>query len=220
MHNGLVLITLFGLGLLHGLGPDHCLAIATLAGSGPGRTRRALGVSVRFGVGHTVALASAALASVLLGFVIPAAWEARFEVLGGLVLIGLGAWSLATGKLLLHRHTHHHGTAAHEHLHLHVNGRTHVHETHKRWETAFGALFGMSGVRGLVLVLPLTAGASVSLACLGVLLFGMGVIFSMVTFGVFTALAADLMGRAERAVQVFVAGMALVVGAYWVAAHV
>src|SRR5688572_2990446 len=91
------------LGFLHGLGADHLMAIAALT-TGPGgeaavalpaRRARALGVAVRFAIGHALLLAVVAGALVALGWSLPVIVERSGEMLGGVLLVvmgGAGLW--------------------------------------------------------------------------------------------------------------------------------
>ncbi|HEY0839194.1 MAG TPA: hypothetical protein VGD74_03310, partial [Vulgatibacter sp.] len=118
-HPLLAIAGLFGLGLLHGVGPDHLAALGTLA-SRRGSVRDAIGVALRFGAGHAGVLAAGAVASLALGLVIPEAFERAAELFGGSLVALLGAAAVVEAMgLRVHRHPH--GDAHdHDHLHLHV----------------------------------------------------------------------------------------------------
>lgn len=211
------LAMLFGQGLLHGVGPDHCLAIGALASRGG--LREALRVSVRFGVGHTVVLALLAFLAALAGVVIPAAWESRLEVVGGVSLLALGIWTLASkGDAVPHIHAD--GTA---HAHTAPDAETTTKAATPGWMSGLaGAVFGLSGVRALVLVLPLAVRQHGATLALGVLLFGVGVVLSMVAVGFVTqraAKAASQRASIERGLRVLVGGASVLCGAWWVVDH-
>ncbi len=215
------LISLFGQGLLHGLGPDHCLAIAALSTSGGGM-RRAAGVSLRFGVGHTVVLAAGALVAAVTGLAIPARWESTLEVVGGVSLLALGCWTVLSKRALL-PHSHG-GLAAHTHG---DEGAQHDHGgavippwAGGRFQTLAGAVFGLSGVRGLLMLLPLMARERTASLLLGVLLFGAGVVLSMFGVGWFAQRAATAALRWERGLRVPVGVASMLCGAWWVVSHV
>jgi nickel/cobalt exporter len=213
----IVLGSLFGQGLLHGVGPDHCLAIGALASRGG--LRRALAVSVRFGVGHMAVLGALATATVVAGVVIPARWESALEVLGGASLLVLGCWTLLSG--VASDATHHHG-----------EGVMHAHDVVERGPRAgvvagakgpfpllAGALFGLSGVRSLVLALPLMAQHDPGVLVAGVLLFGCGVLLSMVLVGYLTQRVATAAHRAERVLRALVGLASMACGAWWMIDH-
>ncbi len=215
------LLSMFGQGLLHGLGPDHCLAIGALSAGGRGGLREAATVSLRFGVGHTLVLAAGALAAAVTGVMIPARWESTLEVVGGLSLLALGVWTVLSRRGQV-AHTHLDGTV---HAHADGDARSHAHtDSHGsvdgRAQTLAGALFGLSGVRGLVLLLPLMARDRAWALALGVVLFGAGVVASMFAVGWFTQRATVAARRWERGLRVPVGVASMVCGAWWVVSHV
>ncbi len=215
------LLSLFGQGLLHGLGPDHCLAIGALSTAGGGM-RQAAGVSLRFGVGHTVVLAAGALIAAVTGLAIPERWESALEVVGGVSLLILGCWTVLSKRALIpHTHgglgTHTHGAAGHTHDHEGVVIPTWA---GGRFQTLAGAVFGLSGVRGLLLLLPLMARQRTVSLLLGVTLFGAGVVLSMFAVGWFAQRAAGAAKLLERGLRVPVGVASMLCGAWWVVSHV
>ncbi len=216
----IVLGSLFGQGLLHGVGPDHCLAIGALASRGG--LRRAVAVSVRFGLGHMAVLGVLATAAVIAGVVIPARWESALEVVGGASLLALGCWTLLRGVPI--DSTHHHG-----------DGVTHAHDLAEHDSSTdaaaarvskgpvpllAGALFGLSGVRSLVLALPLMVQRNPAVLVAGVALFGLGVLLSMVLVGYLTQRIASAAHRIERGLRVVVGLSSMACGAWWVIDHI
>jgi len=214
------LLSMFAQGVLHGLGPDHCLAIGALAAAGGG-FRRALGLSVRFGLGHTFVLALGAVLAGLAGVMIPERWEAALEVLGGAALLALGCWTLLSRR----------GAVPHAHggvVHTHEGDRQHSHDgidvevtppTGGRFATWMGALFGLSGVRGLLMLIPLMGRDRAVMLSVGVLLFGLGVVASMVAVGWFATRAAATARRWEHGLRVPVGLASVLCGAWWVVDH-
>jgi nickel/cobalt exporter len=215
------LLTLFGQGILHGLGPDHCLAIGALSAAGGGM-RQAAGVSLRFGVGHTVVLASGAVVAAVTGLAIPARWESGLEVVGGVSLLALGCWTVLSKRALLpHAHgafsSHTHGAEGHTHDH---EGAVIPSWAGGRFQALAGAVFGLSGVRALLLLLPLMARERTASLVLGVALFGAGVVLSMFAVGWFAQRAAATARRWERGLRVPVGVASMLCGAWWVVSHV
>src|SRR5688572_22365193 len=102
------------------------MAIAALSVGGAAETAavqrsRALGVAVRFAVGHALLLALGATALIALGWSLPVMFERAGEVLGGMLLIvlgGIGLWGVRAGRIYGHSHEHGNGPAAHWHLHI------------------------------------------------------------------------------------------------------
>lgn len=213
----LALATLFGLGLYHGVGPDHCLAIGALAARGG--MRSALWVSVRFGFAHSLVLGLCAVLATLLGVAVPARWESALEVIGGLSLFALGIWSVFSARALvphLHEHPHtHDGIASHRHS----PSEAHTHEHNGSLASLAGAVFSLSGVRGLLLLLPFVMRQRPGLAALGVSAFGLGVVCSMIAFGWVTQRVASATARIERGLRMSVGVASMVLGSYWVFDH-
>jgi hypothetical protein len=76
MEEVLLLASALVLGFLHGLGADHLMAIAALSigatGEAPAlRRARAMGVAVRFAIGHALLLALGAGGLIVLGWSLP-----------------------------------------------------------------------------------------------------------------------------------------------------
>lgn len=197
-----ILGTLFGQGMLHGVGPDHCLAIGALASRGD--LRRSLAVAARFGAGHTLMLGACAAVAGVAGVAIPAAWESRMEVLGGLSLLALGVWTLLR-------------STAHGHGHAHGDDHTHADEGWR--ESLAGAVFGLSGVRGMLMALPFVVQRDRVLTALGVALFGLGVVASMLAVGWVAQRVAGASTWLERALRTAVGVASVLLGAWWVVDH-
>jgi hypothetical protein len=212
------------LGFLHGLGADHLMAIAALATDRrTGRTdTRIVRTAVGFALGHMLVLGAGVVLAVAFGLVLPAAFTAGAERLGGLLLVGLGTiglWGVFSGR-------------AYGHLHQEEDGRTrwHVHfgthhphpHMHSRVPTVLGAVFALSSLRALMLLEPFGASAAQALTLPVLLalnmLFGLGILLSMSLFGVLLARvlslrSIDTLGRAAAAI---VAVASVLLGAYWI----
>ena len=222
---------MLALGFLHGLGADHLMAIAALSLAtplGPARYARAFGLALRFAVGHAALLALGAGLVLFFGWQIPVRFEQGGEFLGGCLLIALGlvvGWLTWSGRLYVHTHVHEEGEErAHRHWHLHV-GRRHSHRAsiHTVLPGVLGAVFAVSGLRALMLSLPLwsTAGGANhfwSLLFL-VTIFALGILISMSLFGIVLAhTLADrrMTGRVARVSAAATALSSLALGIYWI----
>lgn len=218
------------IGVLHGLGPDHCAALASLLvrdGQSHGTAR----LSLKFGLGHALALGGLGLAAAASGLLIPESWERNAEVLAGALLIVVGVLAIRArdSRVLLHRHAHEHDGERHEHWHAHVGEQatTHSRHRHPHLATLVGGGFGLSGVRALTLALPplLVAGHSWVAALAFVLCFGLGVALSMVAFGLVFQLTKRRMESAIGAaiggawLSAFVGVIACGLGVYWIASN-
>jgi nickel/cobalt transporter (NicO) family protein len=220
------------LGFIHGLGADHLMAIAALSAGPAGdrtvalplRRTRALGIAVRFAIGHALLLALGAGALITLGWSLPLVIERGGEVLGGTMLIVMGAiglWGAAAGRVYGHSHGHGNEPAAHWHLHI---GRPEHHPlatAHSHLPTIVGAAFAVSSLRALTLLTPF--GDTVTTAPLPLLLgliavFGVGILLSMSLFGVAFAhvMSAAALARLGRGAAVVMAVASMSLGAFWV----
>ncbi len=202
-----LLISAVALGFLHGLGGDHLMAIAALSVDAEALTpavRRtcALGVAVRFTVGHALLLGVGAGLIALVGWSIPPHVERGGEMLGGALLIVMGLVTLQH----LRRHTHA-GHRPHHHSHL---------------PAMIGAAFAVSGLRAVVMLAPFSADAGnqplpLLLALIGA--FAVGILLSMSLFGVLLAgvLSMRALQRVGHAAGALVGLSSIVLGVAWLA---
>jgi nickel/cobalt exporter len=221
---------MLALGFLHGLGADHLMAIAALSLAtplGPARYRRAFWLAVRFAVGHALLLSCGAALVLFFGWQVPARFEQGGELAGGCLLIALGlvvGWLTLSGRVYVHAHAHTNGeNGLHSHWHLHL-GRHHSHRPalHIVVPGVMGAVFAISGLRALILTLPLWDRPQAFLSLLfPVTLFALGIVASMSLFGIVLAhaLAARRMtGHLARFSAAATALGSLVLGIYWLTA--
>lgn len=171
----------FVFGLLHGLEPDHLVAISAIAARGTGARLR---VGLEFGLGHVLVLGIGAALAVGMRVAIPPELEQGAEIASGATLVALGAWCLVAraSTLVAHSHPHRHeGGGVHEHLHLHRLGAEH---DHAHVGLVLGGLFAVGAVRSVVLVaLPALHAGSTASAVAAVALFGLGIVLSMTGAG-------------------------------------
>ena len=225
----ILLATALLLGFLHGLGADHLMAIAALTVDGrmhspAARRARALGVATRFAIGHALLLSCGAGLLVLIGWSIPAVVERGGEMLGGALLVIMGAaalWGLFSGRVYGHAHRHSH--ESHPHWHLHVGRRDHdpAAGAHSHLPTIIGAAFAVSSLRALAMLTPF--GARLGSAPLPLLLalitvFAVGILMSMSLFGVALArvLSTRALGRIGSGASFLVGASSVVLGVAWI----
>jgi high-affinity nickel permease len=233
----LVTATALALGFLHGLGADHLMAIASLAikprngRSGP----TPFDVAVRFALGHAVLLFAGSALVLLVGWQIPEVVEQTGERVGGLLLIGMGLftlWVVASDRLYGHSHGHTHEPHEHDHTHAdHVHwhlhfGRRDRHPStgdHAHGAGVLGAVFAVSGLRALTLLAPTLHGSAASsflMLIYLVAIFALGILLSMSLFGiVLTRLLGSpfivrTVGRSAAAVTALAS---IGLGIYWMA---
>ena len=225
----LLITSAFALGFLHGLGADHLMGIATLSLSpqpgGPSAQRsRALGIAVRFALGHALLLGTGAAALILLGWSLPLAFERGGEMFGGALLIVLGGaalWAAVSGSV--YGHTHQHAGEPAPHWHLHFGSRDHhpAATVHSHLPTIIGAAFALSSLRALTMLAPFgETAAGVSLAgMLGlVAVFALGILISMSLFGLAFArmISTNAVIRLGRVSAVLIAVASIALGGYWI----
>ena len=204
------------------------IAALSLAPAGEARlTRaRALGIAVRFAVGHALLLGAGAAALILLGWSLPVVVERGGEVLGGTLLIVLGAvgaWGALTGKVYGHSHVHSGEPAAHWHLHIGHPAHHPPSSAHSHLPTIIGAAFAISSLRALTMLTPFgdrVEEASLSLLLTLVAVFAVGILISMSLFGVAFArvMSSNAIVRLGSAAALLMATASIALGAYWIAA--
>ena len=204
------------------------MAIATLSVSGgteaPAIARaRALGVAVRFALGHALLLALGASAIMLLGWSLPIVVERSGEMLGGILLIALGAvalWGVSAGRVYAHTHLHGHDAASHWHLHVGRRERHPVAGSHSHLPTIIGAAFAVSSLRALTLLAPFgdrLGAAPLSLLLALIAVFAVGILLSMSLFGVAFAslMTARVVARLGRGAGALMGVTSIALGVYW-----
>lgn len=216
------------LGFVHGLGADHLMAIAALSLGGAAETAatqraRAVGIAMRFALGHALLLALGAGALLALGWSLPAIFERAGEVLGGALLIVLGAvglWGVRAGRIYGHSHRHGAEPAGHWHLHLGRRERHPIAAAHSHLPTIVGAAFALSSLRALTMLAPF--GDRLDAAPFGTLvvmiaIFGIGILLSMSLFGIAFArvLSAAVTARLGQAAAAVMALSSMALGAFW-----
>jgi len=192
----------FGLGLLHALDADHVMAVSALASRRPG-LREALGFCARWAVGHALAVLVLGGLVLLLGARLPDWVSDSAEQLVGVVLIGLGAWVLwDLRRRRIHVHVHaHEGVPRHAHWHLHSPSESravdHLSEEHGHDHGAVlvGLLHGTAGSAPVLALMPLAQQATPLWGVVYLVLFSVGVLFSMLLFAGVLGLCFERLAR-------------------------
>jgi nickel/cobalt exporter len=229
----LLISSTFVLGFLHGLGADHLMAIAALSLGSAGETAavqrtRALGIAFRFAAGHAVLLALGAGALIALGWSLPIVVERGGEVLGGSLLVVLGAvglWGIAAGRVYSHTHAAVSTPAAQWHMHIGRPERHRMSSVHSHLPTIVGAAFAISSLRALTMLEGFSEGAAAAPLpfVLGlVVVFAVGILISMSLFGVALArlLSARALQRVSSAAAATMALASIALGLFWIATAV
>ena len=214
------------LGFVHGLGADHLMAIAALAGGDSRSARtRAVGIAIRFAIGHALLLGVGATAALIAGWTIPLVVERSGEILGGMLLIGLGMlglWAVATGRVYSHAHPWPPRPSSAWHFHLGLPARHPLPSSHDSIiPSLVGAAFAVSSLRALTLLAPFgrdAAATDLPLLLTLIAFFGVGILLSMSLFGVALArvLSSHAVVRLGRMAGTVVALGSIALGAYWI----
>ena len=217
------LLTLgFSLGLLHALDADHIMAVSSLASANNGGdrrrlVRRMLGYCCRWAFGHGAIILSLGLLFILTRIELPASAALLAEKLVSVVLITLGGWifwQVCRNRLTLR--AHHHGDVTH--MHLSGPGRQHHHRP-----ILIGATHGLAGSAPVLALIPVAGSAPVGAGMLAgvmyIVLFCLGVLVSMLVFGLFFGQLQNwIAGFGQKlfhASRLLIASASIGVGAYW-----
>ena len=220
-----MLIALFS-GLIAGAGhvwsgPDHLAAIAPIAVRHP---QRSWLPGLRWGLGHTSGVLVIGLLSLMFRELLPinllSSWGER---LVGVMLIGIGLWSLRKAlQNTVHTHEHEHGGERHVHVHLHSPKIPHQQSAHRHTHAALGIglLHGLAGSSHLLGILPMLAFPTQTQAICYLAAFGLGTIVSMVGFSWAMGFAAQRCSagglKLYRGLMVCSGTTAMVVGCVWI----
>jgi ABC-type nickel/cobalt efflux system permease component RcnA len=177
------------LGSVHALEPDHIAAVTSFAVRRP-EPRAAVGFGIRWAAGHGAVLVLVGGALFLLGIHFPGTLGAWLERLVGLLLVGLGLWTVR-GAFALHAHVHRHADGV-RHLHVHSHLLREGHD-HRHAATAMGIVHGLAGTAPALALLPLTRLETAASALGYLVAFSLGTALGM---GLYALCAGFVAGRA------------------------
>ncbi|MEM1349408.1 MAG: hypothetical protein AAGI01_12675 [Myxococcota bacterium] len=145
-------------------GPDHLAAVLPLAAESRSAAAR---TGALWGLGHGIGVvALGAVGQALRGSIDIETVSHVSEIAVGLMLIGLGMWSIRRARLVVvhtHDHEHRHEDHEHQHAHVHIGDRTvdtashqddGEHEAHTHSALGFGLVHGTAGAGHLFGVMP------------------------------------------------------------------
>ena len=239
------LLTLgFSLGLIHALDADHIMAVSTMA-SGDRNTRsnnsatpsllrskqRTLRYCLNWAVGHGAVVLSLSMLFIFSKIQLPEMVSILAEKLIGLILICMGVWILTSiyrNRLTLKMHSH--GDITHVHLsdpsenHGQSHSQSHEKSQNNHQPILVGITHGLAGSAPVLAIIPATgsamgeAGALVALTY--VALFCIGVICSMLVFGLFFGQLQNwIAGFGQKLLhtsRIVIAAISIWFGLYWV----
>ncbi len=212
----------FSLGLLHALDADHIMAVSVLAAKIQNlRSRRQAAITtirycLKWATGHGGALMLVGGLALLLGWQLPAAVSHWAERLIGILLIVLGTWLIykaLTNKIQLHVHKHENEELVHVHLTQDSNSQ------HSHQPVLVGLVHGLAGSAPVLALIPALQTGQHWLGMAYLLLFCIGVVVSMLVFGLFFGQLQVWLTRfgqgVYKASRLIIGASSIVFGSYW-----
>ncbi len=213
-------------------GPDHLAAVSPLAIE---TKRKAWKVGLLWGIGHVAGMMAIGILVYLFREIIPFEnISAYSEKLVGIVLIGLGIWTLLKIFREEHQHKHPHYHEAqttpyihvHSHDHQHATGHQHTHTRPQKKNLTMalliGFIHGIAGIAHFLLLLPVLGFESNLQSAQYIIGFGVGTVLAMSLYALVLGKIATKLQEGHN--QNFatgirlVAGMvAVIIGLYWMA---
>lgn len=184
------------------------MAIATLSVDDRS-PQRAIGVAIRFALGHALLLTIGAGLIVLIGWTLPPGVERGGEMLGGALLVVMGLVTLQHLKHHQHSHVQHHRQPQH------LGGH------HSHLPTMVGAAFAVSSLRALAMLTPFgnrLGAAPLPLLIALIAVFAGGILLSMALFGVVLArvLSTRTLERVGHGAGALIGASSVILGVAWV----
>jgi sulfite exporter TauE/SafE len=217
------------LGLMHALDADHIMAVSVLSNEKPGLLRT-FKFCLQWALGHGGVLLACALLLFGLGFELPPILLTAAEASVGVLLIVFGLmffWRMKKQSISLH--THRHGDIVHSHWQ--VNDQTT--STHHQSEVIkeepkdhhtpvfVGMLHGLAGSAPSLALVPIMAEGQLGAAVVYLVIFSLGVLFSMMMFGLGLGLFQQKMQQVSvrffQFSRYLIASTSVLLGGFWLA---
>ncbi|NDV44678.1 sulfite exporter TauE/SafE family protein [Flagellimonas sediminis] len=211
-------------------GPDHLAAVAPFAIESK---RKAWKIGLFWGIGHLVGMIAIGLLFAIFKEIIPVDAISQYsEQLVGIVLVGLGCWSLYRifKKRRHHKHLHvhtEHTPVIHSHEHKHEHNPTHHHQHSDSLKQnnfasfSIGILHGLAGISHFLLFLPVLGFETQSDSIAYITGFAIGILVAMITFAFVIGKVSSVVKNGHN--EIFFNGIrfagglfALVIGFYWI----
>lgn len=224
-----LLFIALSLGLMHALDADHVMAISALSNEKPG-VRRTLNFSAHWALGHGGVLLLSGALLFGLGVAIPESFQQFAESSVGVLLVALGLacfWQLHKETCLATRGVIHSDMTSV--MNRSVETRTYrpwLNHGHKGDTDRFlakpvlvGVLHGVAGSAPALAIIPALAEGQLSFAMSYLLLFSVGVMVSMMCFGLGLAYFQGFLAQRHAFLYYWsrraVAMSAILLGGFW-----
>ena len=213
----LVLVTGLSLGLLHAFDADHIMAVSSLSKRKFSAKQLAMFCG-RWAIGHGATVCILSLLLILFGWQLGETASIWAERLIGVMLLCVGVLLVfrffkSKPKLMIKTHHHHDGT---QHTHLVKNGKHH--ENHL--PILVGIVHGIAGSAPLLALLPSLIDKAPAFGVAYVLIFSLGVLLSMLGFGLALGYIQNILQQRSEAVFSYTKALiglgASVLGSYWI----
>lgn len=210
----------FLLGLKHAVEVDHVVAVSTIVSQNKSLLKASL-AGTFWGVGHTLTLLLVGIGVIAFRLTIPNRLAVSMEFLVGVVLVGLGLFTIRDFfKRRVHVHTHDHQNESHLHFHSHEFSALHLHEhrpNHRVKPLLVGMAHGLAGSAALMLLVLTTIRSPVQ-GLLYILVFGLGSIGGMLLLSAAISLpfvlSADRFRRFNETIKVLAGVTSIILGVF------
>ena len=217
-----VVVLGFSLGLMHALDADHVMAVSAL-----NNTKQSLKTTLLFcgnwALGHSGILLLSGALLFGLGLQLPESLSYLAEASVGLLLITVGLvffWRIKSQAIRIEAHKH--GQVVHRHWHVSdhttaTNNGDSVKQAHT--PVMVGMLHGLAGSAPALALVPAVSQGNLSLSLTYLLVFSVGVMLSMLFFGV--GLGFLQQNLQQRHIRLFnwhrylIASLSVMIGSYW-----
>ena len=213
----------FGLGLLHALDADHIMAVSSLAygnattNKGQRNHAKTLRFCLQWAVGHGGILLLLGCLVLFAGIAIPEQVSLIAEKAVGIILMSLGGWifwQFYKNRLQLKVHSHKGVT----HMHL-AESKKGTQSRHDHRPVLVGITHGLAGSAPVLAIIPLAQGGQGWFGLVYVGMFSLGVVFTMLVFGLFFNKFQNTLENYSRRVfdisRLSLASLSIGFGGYW-----
>ena len=212
----------FALGLVHALDADHVMAVSVLGNLRPG-FGKTLRYCADWALGHGSVLLVSGLLLFGLGVAIPAQLVQVAEIMVGLFLIGMGLFCFwRFRREHTHLVEHQHGELQHRHWQVdgdNTHGQNQGRGRLGHAPVMVGVMHGFAGSAPALALVPVVAHGNLWSALAYLLLFSLGVMLAMLTFGLGFGVTQRYLNqqsvRMMNRMRYLIAVCSVAIGGYW-----